>query len=70
MVAVVRLDRGESLRHRDLGHVVEGAEMQNSTLKSNARRGVAVVVTAVTLTLLIGFAALAIDVGYMYSVQA
>ncbi|MCH8879142.1 MAG: hypothetical protein IID34_04580, partial [Planctomycetes bacterium] len=44
--------------------------MQNSIPKSTARRGVAVVFTAVTLTLLIGFAALAIDVGHMYSVQA
>ncbi len=44
--------------------------MQNSTPKSAARRGVAVVFTMVTLTLLIGFAALAIDVGYMYSIQA
>ena len=44
--------------------------MQNSIPKSTARRGVAVVFTMVTLTLLIGFAALAIDVGYMYSVQA
>ena len=44
--------------------------MQNSIPKSTARRGVAVVFTAVTVTLLIGFAALAIDVGHMYSVQA
>ena len=44
--------------------------MQHSTPKSTTRRGVAVVFTMVTMTLLIGFAALAIDVGYMYSVQA
>ena len=44
--------------------------MKNSIPKSTARRGVAVVFTMVTMTLLIGFAALAIDVGYMYSVQA
>ena len=44
--------------------------MQNSTPKSTARRGAAVVFTMVTFTLLIGFAALAIDVGYMYSIQA
>ena len=44
--------------------------MKNSIPKSTARRGVAVVFTMVTLALLIGFAALAIDVGYMYSVQA
>ncbi|MCH8912196.1 MAG: hypothetical protein IIA33_01385, partial [Planctomycetes bacterium] len=44
--------------------------MKNSIPKSTARRGVAVVFTMVTFTLLIGFAALAIDVGYMYSVQA
>ena len=34
------------------------------------RRGTVVVFTAVSFTVLIGFAALAIDVGYAYSVQA
>lgn len=43
--------------------------MQNSNPKSTARRGVSVVFTVVGLSVLMGFAALAIDVGYAYSVR-
>lgn len=38
--------------------------------KPEDRRGIAVVFTAVSLTMLVGFAALAIDIGYAYSVRA
>ena len=44
--------------------------MANSVAGYRARRGTAVVFTAVTLAMLTGFAALAIDVGYMYAAQA
>ena len=44
--------------------------MANLDRYSARRRGTVVVFTAVSFTVLIGFAALAIDVGYAYSVQA
>lgn len=44
--------------------------MQILDSNSSRRRGTAVVVTAVSLTVLLGFAALAIDVGYMFAVRA
>ena len=44
--------------------------MRRKVHNNNARRGTVVVFTAVSLTVLIGFTALAIDVGYMYAVQA
>ncbi len=44
--------------------------MHSQGVCSSARRGTAVVVTAVTMAVLVGFAALAIDVGYLYSVRA
>lgn len=44
--------------------------MQISIPKSAARRGVSVVFTVVGLSVLLGFAALAIDVGYAYSVRS
>ncbi|MCH8964005.1 MAG: hypothetical protein IIB58_03510 [Planctomycetes bacterium] len=44
--------------------------MANLDRNPARRRGTVVVFTAVSFTILIGFAALSIDVGYMYSVQA
>ena len=44
--------------------------MAHQFLNSTEKRGTVVVATAVSLTMLIGFAALAIDVGYAYSVRA
>ena len=44
--------------------------MARQKLDPSSRRGTVVVFTAVSLTVVIGFAALAVDIGYAYSVKA
>lgn len=44
--------------------------MNSHAIRSSGRRGATVALAMISLTMLLGFAALAIDIGYAYSVQA